>query len=517
MSEAISIECPKCHAKLKLKNRSSVGKRVPCPKCKTPFVVKAPADNEELDFMNIAEPEPDDFADEAESEEDQEAEALPSTPRRSSSRKPAKKKTAAASGARQAALIGGIVFVLLAALGGAGYVILALLREQVDSNKIDLAWTPPDAEIILHARPADAVNSPIISSLVNGPMGPQVNTVLNALGIDAKDIRTLTFGAQGVFERMRWQQRLARTQGLASSTTPSELEPPNQAIMVLRTVQPFDREQMKSRLQVAATEEYLGQTIMLSSEQIPGLLVLGFGFFFADNSTLVMGTRDDLRLALDRGAKRQRRADIDFIDASRQILFVIAPKDPSDFDMSGPISPMAMPQIANLRTAMKDKLKAVCIGLSFGENVDFWASVNCTSADVAKQISGELNKNLEQSKLQFNQLRSNAPPMLSDLVITADSILGSVAITTDGALMETKLQIPSSIKNTLDKLPQLMMSGMLGGMPGGGGFFGGQAPGENPPDGEAPDENAPGAGEPTGSESLGQQPSRPGDVARPGQ
>src|SRR5262249_61545554 len=53
----ISVECPKCGAKLKLKNRSAVGKRVPCPKCKKPFVVELPSGDDEPDFMSVSEPE----------------------------------------------------------------------------------------------------------------------------------------------------------------------------------------------------------------------------------------------------------------------------------------------------------------------------------------------------------------------------------------------------------------------------------------------------------------------------
>jgi ssDNA-binding Zn-finger/Zn-ribbon topoisomerase 1 len=40
MAGSVSIQCPKCKAKLKLKYRKVVGKKVPCPKCKQPFVVK---------------------------------------------------------------------------------------------------------------------------------------------------------------------------------------------------------------------------------------------------------------------------------------------------------------------------------------------------------------------------------------------------------------------------------------------------------------------------------------------
>ncbi|HSG72044.1 MAG TPA: hypothetical protein VLA12_16620 [Planctomycetaceae bacterium] len=39
MSGQISTRCPHCSKKFKLKNESAVGKKVPCPQCKQPFVV----------------------------------------------------------------------------------------------------------------------------------------------------------------------------------------------------------------------------------------------------------------------------------------------------------------------------------------------------------------------------------------------------------------------------------------------------------------------------------------------
>lgn len=39
MSGQISTRCPHCSKKFKLKNDSAIGKKVPCPQCKQPFVV----------------------------------------------------------------------------------------------------------------------------------------------------------------------------------------------------------------------------------------------------------------------------------------------------------------------------------------------------------------------------------------------------------------------------------------------------------------------------------------------
>lgn len=49
MSEPIKVVCPNCDAVLTLKDDSKVGRRVPCPKCSEPFVIRLP-DEEDDDW-----------------------------------------------------------------------------------------------------------------------------------------------------------------------------------------------------------------------------------------------------------------------------------------------------------------------------------------------------------------------------------------------------------------------------------------------------------------------------------
>ena len=42
MASPIAIHCPKCKSKLKIPNRKSVGRKVRCPSCEQPFVIRLP-------------------------------------------------------------------------------------------------------------------------------------------------------------------------------------------------------------------------------------------------------------------------------------------------------------------------------------------------------------------------------------------------------------------------------------------------------------------------------------------
>jgi hypothetical protein len=237
-----------------------------------------------------------------------------------------------------------------------------------------------------------------------------------------------------------------------------------EAITVLRMIQPIDSKQLQEKLKSTRNDAYQGQTLIYFGPPTAA----NQACFLSGSKVVVMGTEKDVKAAIDRGARGTRRADLDFIDATRHVLVVLAPKDPSAFDSNGPPNPMGGQALANLQTAMKGKLKGFSLGLTCGENLDVSMALNCTTTDAAKEVSTEIDKALQDGKSKFNQLRSQMPPQFSELVVTGDGILNSLKVQTHGTVTQTTGQVPTSIKNLFDKLPGLMMAGMMGGLAGAG-------------------------------------------------
>ena len=65
MPSPISIECPHCSQTLKLKNPKLLGRKVPCPKCKTPFVLEEPEPEGDVfdEFDDFGDDYSDDYGD----------------------------------------------------------------------------------------------------------------------------------------------------------------------------------------------------------------------------------------------------------------------------------------------------------------------------------------------------------------------------------------------------------------------------------------------------------------------
>ncbi len=466
MSEAISVQCPKCLAKLKLKNRSAVGKRVPCPKCKTAFVVESPAESDDMEFMNLA--EPDEFGSLGAADSEEISERAPATGGRSSKKKVPPKKKSNSGNWQKSALVGGIVIMILGLLGGIGFFVAPWIGGLLAGNKIDLEWLPPECDVVVRVRVADVWNSSFGKALATGAKAPILPNIKEMIGLEPQEIRTLTIGAAG-FVTMATNGAAPgmgpnpRRGGMPDVPRSGGATPRN--LMVLRMMQSFEPKQMEAKLRGTRTVPYQKYNLVY----LGGTTFIGQVCIFPDNSTIVLGSEAEVKAAIDRQGKAERRSDLDYIESSRHVVIVLAPKDPAAFDVLTAPSPFRPAALASIDAALKGKVNGYCLGLSIDEaNLDLSIAANFKTPEAAKEGVAELNKALQEVKTRFSLTRSNAPPLLSELVVTVDQVLNSVKVESKEGVMEATAKIPVSVKNVFDKLPQFMTMAMMGGMGGGG-------------------------------------------------
>src|SRR5262245_9850117 len=124
MSETIPVKCPQCAASLRLKNQAAAGKRVPCPKCKKPFVVKIPQADDEPDFIVDSEAQ-DEFAVQPEERVAAPTSNRPSLKSGRSKPKPASatKQPPASGNGMKILVVTGSALVILGLIGGGGYLV----------------------------------------------------------------------------------------------------------------------------------------------------------------------------------------------------------------------------------------------------------------------------------------------------------------------------------------------------------------------------------------------------------
>jgi hypothetical protein len=471
MSEPISVECPKCHAKLKLKSAASIGKKIGCPKCKKPFVVPAaPTEDDEFGFMSVSEPEPDPEDEFSAPEQEDEFEA-PVVSSRTRGKKGKAKKSQPVNWQKPAAILAGIAL-LIGLFVGAGYLVSNLDLAFLAGNKIDMTYLPPESDFIVHAKVADAWGSPFVQSIVNMPMVKNgVDQARSETGVEPTDVASITFGVSGFADQMKaaadLRKQLAERKPGDAFPTPAQASP-GQSVTVIRLKTALDQEKFRTQANRTEAVEHSGATYYRAPGGSNGAFQQVAYFPKAD--VVVLAPENDMKGVIERGTKTTRRADLDFIDSSKQVLIAIVPKDSSVFDQPAtPIGGMpTMPESLNtLNDAMRGKLKGFCLGLSAGEALDVTAMTNCTTPEASKELAAEIDKAIGEAKTKFSEQKAAMPPQFAEFVNLADSILNSVKTESSGSGMLVSASVPGSATATLGKLPGMMMMGMLGGAGGG--------------------------------------------------
>lgn len=479
MSDPISVTCPKCNAKLKLKS-SAAGKKVACPKCKKAFVAPAPSEDDEFGFMNVSEPEPDEFDEFSEQEEQPDDEAPAPVMSSRSRKKGGKSKKSQPINWQKPVGIALGALLLVGLLVGGGYLV-ANLDLFGPKNKIDLAYLPPEADFVVHAKLSETWNAPFMQSIVTMPMVKGgVDQMRQETGIDPNDVTSITFGMKGFAEQMKATAEF-RKQLMAGPQAGGFKPPPQvatESIAVVRFKAPVDEGKFRTQAKLTDGVQHQGATYYREAGRAGALAAPVVWFAKAD--VLLIGPENDIKGAIERGPKSVRRADLDFIDPTRQVLVVMVPKDPSAFDQSGGGPLPGMPAtMTKLQDVTKGKLKGFCLGLSAGEGIDLAMQTDCTTPEAAKEIAAEIDKAIQDAKNQFAQAKAAMPPQMAELVTLADSVLSSVQTKSVGGGFQVSATIPGSVKSTIEKLPSMLLMGM---MPGSNPFGGlGSGLGQTPP------------------------------------
>ncbi len=333
MSTPLAVSCPHCGAGLKLKNNNFVGKKVPCPKCKKPFLVEEPPEDE---FLSQA----DDFGtmDDME-EEEEEAEAPRSKGKSNGGSKSAKgkgkKKSKSGGGFAPMAMIGGGVVLGLGLLGGIVYGAISLFSGAGSSSWVK--WLPEDIDVAVQVRVADSMNAPIfkpimdhptLSKLMNQPPlgeGGLVNpsaAFFQGLNLQAKDIDTLTVG---IIDYIQPGESSGFPWAIAAQT-------PKRFVAVVKLKTAVDESKLASApATVLAKEDYNGKAVYaLAGSVSPKMLIHA-----VNSTTYLVGSEAELKGAIDGKGAAPAAKRFAFVDTKSNIVIAAAPKDVTKFKSLG--------------------------------------------------------------------------------------------------------------------------------------------------------------------------------------
>ncbi|MFN0056083.1 MAG: DUF1559 domain-containing protein [Planctomycetales bacterium] len=539
MSDAISVDCPHCEAKLKLKNKGAVGKKVACPKCQRPFVVPAPPDNEDdLAFMNVK--ESDEFGEPIGDEE--ELTPLPPSTRRSGSKRGKKGKQPSSGNWKKPALIGGMCLGIVGLLGGVGVLVYMLLGDLLGGGggKFDLAYLPGNAEVVVQARIADASNSSLFQTVISSPQfKPRIDRIKQQTGLELQDISEITVGIVGFTDSEKQKAG-------SDSTTPFRLPgslplnmlalggtsggSPQMAVTVIRTKSVLDLEKIRAAGKATASATHQAATYYKMAEGGADSMVI----WSPDSTTLVLSDETGIKQAIEAGASPPHRPEFDFVDGSWQIIAAVVPKDPTIFAPTGPaglgmVSTVPFGGIllfGGYQPNANGGVAGMSLGMTASDGVEWGVALNCTSNETANELSRamtagmkELNSLILKTQVKaevsaakdailMKDQKFTTSPQLAEMEKLSKALFDSIESKASGSVFRVTGEFPSAI-NSQGGLSFLRMIGIPGipspmdsnPFPGqsaltGQGFGGSLADGQTNGSPTSPQGTSPGGGNP---------------------
>lgn len=444
---ALRTQCPHCDKVFSLKNAATLGKKLRCPKCEEPFVVKkykAPEEQpaEEYDYSYDDEDYEAPADDEGESEEE--------APRRKSSggsRSKSKKKTSKkGSGAAKVLipiLIGAIGLGAVGLFGWGAYFVFSKLGGR---NIVNMQYFPEETEMLFHVRPADMWNAPLLADVRNNPaVAQQMKEAQQGLDIQVTDIDSVTIGVTNIAQR----QMFNRFSGVA--TGPMASAGPQQTLGVMR---------LTRDITAADMEKIPGATKATHGSQ--SLQVRQNGFkqvtqWLASPRLVVFGDDALVKAAIDRGSKEFRFKHFDIGSTKNQFMMVAAPR--------GEAKPASGGLPGSLDAVMNQHAKGMYLGLSLTSEVVMDSKVTCFSSEGATAIKAEFDKGINQAKQQLTGLNPLIASQIQPLIAVGNETLNSLKVTASGSNVNVEGRISNKI---VDAFKQLSSNPMFSGMMGGG-------------------------------------------------
>jgi len=494
MPAPASVTCPHCDSHLKLKDRSKLGQRITCPKCKKPFKAEAPPPDDEDEFGELA----------AQNRQFDEEDDLPPPRRPAPAQRSGVKKgkaKARSSGSKAPLIIGGVVTLVVFVGIGLG-VMYFLGREKtpevdpvvaagapaapaepaaVAQKKVDFSWLPPQSEAVVYVRPGDLVKSPFVQWIIDAAGGREkwnegLEKVRTEIGLTIEDIESITVGVKGL-------DRLAPDAGdfgggmldptALALQAPAKLEKLREAEIsgVIRMTRPVDLTKIPNFQQEVETIAYNGATYYRDRPKT-GTESTSFAYLPSPTLVVIAGREDVLKAAIDRQGKADPKTELEYIDPDQHLAIAFAVKPGLVAQSTGTGPAVTGPDGADPFAAFKKALSGCfSIKATDGLNLSIWqVGPDSKSAEEAQAAADSL---VAQGKEQFTQAKAMLPENIGKL---AETLLGSIKTTRRDRLVEVVATIPATSRDNLKALPVEIASMFMGGVMGdraisGGGSF----------------------------------------------
>ncbi len=440
MATSFVVACSNCSAKLKLKDKSMIGKKVRCPKCSEPFVIKASAKSKPesvaLDDGGFYDDPEDEWDDEFGGTSDEFEDEYESVPRKRRTSKKSKKGSKKKGKRREkeesdipkgvvATLVGGgIIFLLL--IGTGIFFLLPLLQGDGPVNRMQ--WLPNNTQTYVEIRVAEVWKSAVLRPIRTSKMAQEMKKQLKEKGsLEIEDIEKVVVGipANG-----------------------------GQPIMIISSKVTIDPQKFDPDM---TTSTYAGHKIYEDADgQNTGFLL--------NSKTIVTGSKEMIHSAIDRKGECAVAADFEFLPTRGGIIF--GSLSPSNALQQTPLGTLAQ------ETVDLEKLNVVTGVLKFSNDLDIDLKMGFADTTSAKELLTKAEEGLSKTKERLDKQQKELEGgnfvqthQERTVVMKSQNVISTVKLSGSENDFSVKLSISGSIFEDLVELAEALSG------EGGGGFM----------------------------------------------
>ncbi|MBW3539250.1 MAG: hypothetical protein KY476_03190 [Planctomycetes bacterium] len=333
-------------------------------------------------------------------------------------------------------IVGGLI--VAAVLVGAAFLITGLIGT---GGGLNLAYLPPDSELVVQMRVADLWEAPLFESATKQFPAQMASSMLaGTTGVKLDEVESVMFGVAGISE-------IAELAQPGAPPDPASLAK-LRAVGVIRTTTDMNVEQITTQLGAGNAREYGGaKYFAFEGGAMPGMPAAAL--YFPNNRTAVAGTEAEVKAAIDSGGRRTDNPRFEFVDGGHHLLLAFAPKDPSAFaTRMQELTPPGAEEFAKpLDEETAKNVEAGAFGLNVTDGLSFHLQVDCkdpaTAAKLKQQyeqvlvtLREQLAQNLDKVPEQGRKVASLFQRALEDARVSESETVVELAVVVDGELKE---------------------------------------------------------------------------------
>ena len=364
------------------------------------------------------------------------------------------------------------------------------------SGGIDLAWLPPESELVVNIQVAEIWNARLLKPLLDSPEAQMgVQQMAMQLGFTAEDIDSVTIGLPDAMAAMSGIQPPGMAGGFPGAGPPAEAtpKPVPPFIGVVRCSKPVDIELLKAAGEQSNPGAELEE---VDHNGTTYFAIRGAGgeepaVFQADPSTFVFGKEESIQDAIDRGPDTTGGPDLAFVDESQHFVIAFVPENLGFLLQQVPDPPpgQAPPSVVEVLETLRSTATGAALGISITNDVDLKIMLSAADDSGAVDIADAMDGALQDMLFFYEASKAGIPPQMAGIV---DDIVEGIGSESIDDVYELTATIPGEIKDAItpDMMLPLMMMGAMGG--GGLPMGPGAGPGAFPPGDGSPGNAPPG-------------------------